>query len=500
MIVVLLLVGVSAGAVYWKRLADAPEQHFQEGVEAYQLRSFGNAAISWQEAERLGHLEAAGRLGELYLEGRGVARNHKRAFELFERAAREGFPQAQLQLARLYESGRGIEPDLEQAVVWFWTAAKNEEPEAQLELGRMYAEGRGVDLDLAEAARWYQLAAEAGLGEAQLSLALLYHQGRGVGMDSEKAAHWFTRAAEDADLPAAWYYLGRYQEQGKGGLLVDVTQAAWCYDKAAQAKHHDAMYRLGQMAMVGKGVDRDPYRATGFFRELAKYDHPDAQYRLAQAFEHGEGALRSERDAKKWYGEAAAQGHVEAMAALQDLGVDRRELSRYEKRRLAKKREKDRKHRESEEARMNLTPGMCELHIGGGPMVEMRTRMDCLNRGGNFKPSDGASQGSFVTVDTEQDWNRQRRDLRRRKYEQTRQEVRSARRNSDDGGEESTDWVACYKRGSRDSSGRAHYSCSRPSRKTQETTTSWCREQGYQSRRFFKHESSARSWISENCW
>jgi hypothetical protein len=128
----------------------------------------------------------------------------------------------------------------------------------------------------------------------------------------------------------------------------------------------------------------------------------------------------------------------------------------------------------------------------------MRTRVDCLNRGGNFQSSDGSSQGSFVTVDTEQDWNRQRRDLRRRKYEQSRQQTRS--RSYDDGVQESDDWVACYKRGSRDSSGRAHYSCSRATRKTSETTTSWCRDQGFQSRRFFKHESSARSWIADNCW
>ena len=134
-------------------------------------------------------------------------------------------------------------------------------------------------------------------------------------------------------------------------------------------------------------------------------------------------------------------------------------------------------------------------------MLEMRTQVDCLNRGGTFQEPDRGSLGGLVTVDTEQDWNGQRRELARRRYEQQRQQVPRDRYDHDnDYQPPSGDWIVCNSRGQRDSSGRSHYRCSSAIPKTSVTTTSWCREQGYQSRRFFKHQSSASRWRDQNCW
>jgi TPR repeat protein len=500
LIIVSVLIALSAGAVYWKRTLEAPEEAYQAGLAAYAKRAHAQAAIAWKEADALGHPEASYRLAGLYLEGHGVEKNHKRAFELLEKAAEAGRGPAQLELARLYERGRGTPKDMEKAVLWYWSAAKNEIPEAQLEVGRLYHEGRGVDVDLEEASRWYGLAAEAGLGEAQLALALMYHNGDGVEEDPESAAFWLREAAEGARLPEAWFLLGEYHEMARGGFTKDLDQAAWCYEQAGEEDHREALYRAGHLARIGRGSKKGPDAAANYFARAASLGHKDAMYEIGRAFELGEGTRRSRNKAEEWYGKAAALGQVEAMAALQDMDLNSRKLSRSEKRRLEKKRRAEREKRESEQARKMMQVGRCEVYASGSPVIEMRTRMDCLNRGGSFQASSQDEQGSFSTVDDGPGWNTQRRQLNQRR----RAEARRSREAGYGSGSSSvdplpTDWVVCYSRSSRDSDGRGQNSCSSAMPKTQDRTTSWCRGRGYDSRRLFKHESSARSWRSKNC-
>lgn len=499
LIVVAVLVGLSAGVVYWKRVVVAPEAAFQQGLEAYRQHAFGRAAIAWREAEESGHEEAAFRLANLHLDGRGVERDQRRAVELFLKAAAGGHGPAQLELARLFEQGRGIAPDLEQAVLWLWSAAENDVPEAQLELGRMYEEGRGVEADLAEAVSWYHRAAEAGLAAAQLQLGAMYEDGHGVERSDAQAVYWLRLAAEDAQLPDAWYRIGRHHEAGTGGFERDLEQAVWCYEKAAGDRHADSLHRLGMMALQGHGLPQDAAAAARYFSRAAAQGHADASYRLARAFETGDGVPRDRREAQGLYEKAAAAGHVEAMTALQELGLRGLEPSREERRRLERARARERERRESEQARRLTQVGRCELYANGGTVVEMRTRMDCLNRGGSFHPSGGDAVGSFSTVDPERDWDSQRRELNRRARAEQRR-TRSQGYGSQDAPEPlETDWVSCYARSSHDGAGRSDYSCSAPMRKRREMTTSWCRDRGYDARRLFKHESSARSWYSQNC-
>ena len=225
-------------------------------------------------------------------------------------------------------------------------------------------------------------------------------------------------------------------------------------------------------------------------------------YELGRAYDPGKGTGRSQRRAEQWYGRAAAEGHVEAMAAGQELSGGQKKLSRSERRRLEKKRAEDRARRESEHSRKMMQVGRCEVYGSGGPRsemrVEMRTRMDCLNRGGSFETADRDARGSFSTMDDGRSWDSRRRELNRLRTAERRRS-RESGFSSGDLQPLETDWVVCYARGSRRSNGRAGNSCSSAMRKTRDRTTSWCRDRGYDSRRLFKHESSARSWISENC-
>jgi TPR repeat protein len=121
------------------------------------------ARLIWETLAEDGVPRALANLGGLYAEALGVARNDRRAVELFERAARAGDA----------------------------LAAQN--------LAVMHAEGRGTAGNPAEAVRWYLVAAQAGLVESQRALAWIYAEGVGVPPDPDQARHWAAAAARPAD-------------------------------------------------------------------------------------------------------------------------------------------------------------------------------------------------------------------------------------------------------------------------------------------------------------
>ena len=77
-----------------------------------------------------GHARARTNLGYLYETGRGVARDERRARDLYLLAAREGEPYAQNNLAVLLASGRGGDVDLVGAYLWFDIATRGGHPQA----------------------------------------------------------------------------------------------------------------------------------------------------------------------------------------------------------------------------------------------------------------------------------------------------------------------------------------------------------------------------------
>src|SRR5215831_16914450 len=62
---------------------------------------------------------ALSNLGAMYLNGLGVKKNEKKAFELIQQAADKGFTSAEFGLGSMYANGRGVKQDLPKAVEWY---------------------------------------------------------------------------------------------------------------------------------------------------------------------------------------------------------------------------------------------------------------------------------------------------------------------------------------------------------------------------------------------
>jgi TPR repeat protein len=137
-----------------------------------------------------------------------------RAAQAILLAAGEGEVEAQALLGQILLDGQGIAKDQALALRWFGIAAGRGHLMARNMLGRCHEHGWGVAADAAVAAQHYRIAAEAGLDWAMYNLANLLATGRGVAVDHLQALALYRRAAEVGHAKSM-NLLGRYLEEGQ---------------------------------------------------------------------------------------------------------------------------------------------------------------------------------------------------------------------------------------------------------------------------------------------
>ncbi len=84
---------------------------------------YAAALREWRSLAEEGDLDAQFYLGEMYLRGKGVDRDFKKALEWLAKAAQAGHPGAQGVLGGLYAVGLGVPQDFGVAYFWMIVAA-----------------------------------------------------------------------------------------------------------------------------------------------------------------------------------------------------------------------------------------------------------------------------------------------------------------------------------------------------------------------------------------
>ncbi|KAJ3084495.1 hypothetical protein HDU99_000497 [Rhizoclosmatium hyalinum] len=257
------------------------------------------AKVWLQEAASRDSTEAMVLLGQMYLDGtvkkwevkhniKRLGRNEQEmrdydlsiAADWFQRAAQAGDLDGMFQLAKCYEGGFGVPNNPQQAFEWYLLGAIKGYPKAQNVTGWCYSQGYGVEKNKTEACKWYRKAAEAGLVEGQLNLGLAYTYGWSDGLkDRTEAAHWFWAAAVTGN---------------------DAKSA----------------FELGQLIEKGNGVQRDEYRAFGWFLCAAEGGVVRGMERVAKYLAEGIGCRKDEYEGAKWYQKAIDAGSVTALVSL----------------------------------------------------------------------------------------------------------------------------------------------------------------------------------------
>lgn len=159
-----------------------------------------DAARAVLAAAQAGLLEAQLMLGQLLLDGRGIARDPALALTWFRIAGEQGHPMGWNMLGRCHEHGWGCARDLPRAADAYARAAAGGLDWGMYNHANLLATGRGVARDPVAAFTLYQAAAELGHAKSMNLVGRCYEDGLGVAADPQLAYHWYRRSAEAGDF------------------------------------------------------------------------------------------------------------------------------------------------------------------------------------------------------------------------------------------------------------------------------------------------------------
>src|SRR5262249_16849564 len=119
------------------------------------------AKLLYEYAAQRGHAQSQDALGRIYFD-RDTEADYVIARNWSEAAAEQGIPAAHTRLGTIYHEGLGTARDPQRAAACFLEGAKRGHHGAQLMIGGSYDVGAGVARDQIEAAKWILRSAEQG--------------------------------------------------------------------------------------------------------------------------------------------------------------------------------------------------------------------------------------------------------------------------------------------------------------------------------------------------
>ena len=169
--------------------------------------------------------------------------------------------------------------------------------------------------DKATALECYRKAADKGHAAAMNMMGRYYDEGwGGLKKDEAAALEWYRKAA-DKGYATALYNIAVYYKNGLGGLKADEAAALKWFRKAADKGYAAAMNRIGRYYHEGLGgLKADKAAALEWYRRAANADNTDAMNMMGQYYGEGWGGLKKdEAAALECYRKAADKGHAAAM-------------------------------------------------------------------------------------------------------------------------------------------------------------------------------------------
>lgn len=324
-----------------------------------------------------GYAPAQRAIGLMHLEGIGLVKNEKTAFDWITKSAMQGDVQSIGILGQLAEQGRGCKIDINAAINLYSKAASSGSILAKLSLAHILLKTGHYT----EAYPWYESVANDDLtlstqinqpinnsnskttkakynigyvkqrNSARLMLAHYKYNGwGGIPVDRSLAYREFKYLSDVENHPEAHYWVGACYEEGiknqdndGGSVLVkrDIKKAFDYYLKCAQTGYVKGEFQVALMLANGcyqdneskvMVIEKDPIRAFKWYNKAAEHGHATAQYSMGMFYEHGLSPINSIqlKEAKKWYERSAKQQNTRAMIALAQLLLQESDKSSHE--------------------------------------------------------------------------------------------------------------------------------------------------------------------------
>ena len=135
--------------------------------------------------------------------------------------------------------------------------------------------------------------------DREIQLGNDYLSGHGVNKDEKQAAYWYEKAA-DAGNPWAQKQIGFLYQAGIG-VPADAVRAVHWYQLAAAGGVVSAKTNLGVAYLWGSGVPKDAAMAALLFREAAEKGDGRAAAYLGDVYCLGIGVKQDKAAAERWY-------------------------------------------------------------------------------------------------------------------------------------------------------------------------------------------------------
>lgn len=190
------------------------------------------------------------------------------AAKFYQLAADQGTFSAQSALGDCYQFGRGVAKDHKRAVELYKLGIKERDARSFFGLGSCYLNGKGVEQDLKQAAELFKQGAELGNHSSLYALALCYHHGYGVIEDCNRALFLAQQASlktESAHAKQVKKLTAEIIQKNKKEKNLE-SRGIEYFHNALKQGDLTAASTLGFCYELGLGTKRDLKQACEFYK------------------------------------------------------------------------------------------------------------------------------------------------------------------------------------------------------------------------------------------
>ena len=184
-----------------------------------------------------------------------------------------------------------VERNSRKAIEWLTKSAEQGHRDAQYHLGSILLRGfpdaskkeNQRAMNPREGAKWLEKAADQGCATSAFRLGCCYTTGDDVAVNLSKALKFNLMAAEHSGKhqAEASFNVAYACEHGEG-TCVDLSRAAFFYERAATSGCLQSCNRLGEMLFLGTGVAVDQKKAAGLYQRAALLGDSDGEVNLGK--------------------------------------------------------------------------------------------------------------------------------------------------------------------------------------------------------------------------
>lgn len=311
-----------------------PEAHYNCGLlyadEPIDDPDIKKAIFYWQRGAEAGEIQSLFRLGELYIEGKGINQNIYLGISMLRQSAKGGYSLALQSLGIMYYKGlNGIPKNIRASLPYFTQAIKDKRwPKLLSEsfhyIGEIYYFGiEGfIDPNYKTALQYFGLSDRYGYAESSYFIASIYIEGSPqVPSNIELAIKKLEKAAK-YDYSPAEFKLGQLYFDG---IVVpkNIPLGIEYLEKAIEHRNLDAMYSLGYAYIRGEDIPQNILTGLEYLIRGAKEGDVNSSFLLYTFYSQGrDGIPKDQENAQYFLNLAAYQGSPEAQAIIQGMDAN----------------------------------------------------------------------------------------------------------------------------------------------------------------------------------